>query len=271
VPVVIIGGGLTAIDTATEALAYYPLFSGREVPARYETLAQERGEAAVPTPGARRTPRSRPSFRSRDKLRAERAARGARGPAPQFAEADPRVGRRHHHLSPAPWSTRSYTLNHEEAKALEEGIGFAERITPEEVLLDQFGCARALRVSSKRRGRHQSGCAAARHVMPARTILVRRHAAQYLLGARAAARRDRRQIFQASTKAARRSRPSASPSRRPPCADERAARRPPISFFGEPASLLRRQRGEGRWRAPSRHPVVSLICSGSRVRHAALS
>ena len=37
----------------------------------------------------------------------------------------------------------SYTLNHEEvAKALEEGISFAERLTPEEALLDRYGCVR---------------------------------------------------------------------------------------------------------------------------------
>src|SRR6202047_1007123 len=45
-PVVVIGGGLTAIDTATEALAYYPLQVEKFV-SRYETLAAERGAEAV--------------------------------------------------------------------------------------------------------------------------------------------------------------------------------------------------------------------------------
>ena len=45
-PVVVIGGGLTAIDTATEALAYYPLQVEKFL-ARYETLVEERGEAAL--------------------------------------------------------------------------------------------------------------------------------------------------------------------------------------------------------------------------------
>src|SRR5205814_16428 len=44
-PVVVIGGGLTAIDTATEALAYYPLQVEKFL-ARYETLAAERGAEA---------------------------------------------------------------------------------------------------------------------------------------------------------------------------------------------------------------------------------
>ena len=94
----------------------------------------------------------------------ERAAAAREGRKPQFAELIRQWGgasivyRRR--LIDAP----SYTLNHEEvAKALEEGIGFAEHLTPEEVLLDDFGCARALRLSSKDRPDI---------VLPARTILV---------------------------------------------------------------------------------------------------
>ena len=45
-PVAVIGGGLTAIDTATEALAYYPLQVEKFL-ARYEALVAERGVAAV--------------------------------------------------------------------------------------------------------------------------------------------------------------------------------------------------------------------------------
>ncbi|MGH7030796.1 MAG: FAD-dependent oxidoreductase, partial [Stellaceae bacterium] len=45
-PVVVIGGGLTAIDTATESLAYYPVQVERFL-SRYETLLLERGEEAV--------------------------------------------------------------------------------------------------------------------------------------------------------------------------------------------------------------------------------
>src|SRR5205823_12886099 len=45
-PIVVIGGGLTAIDTATESLAYYPVQIEKFL-ARYETLVAERGEAKV--------------------------------------------------------------------------------------------------------------------------------------------------------------------------------------------------------------------------------
>ncbi|MGH8703755.1 MAG: hypothetical protein ACREVR_21600, partial [Burkholderiales bacterium] len=45
-PVVVDGGGLTAIDTATESLAYYPLQVEKFLQ-RYERLAREHGEAAA--------------------------------------------------------------------------------------------------------------------------------------------------------------------------------------------------------------------------------
>src|SRR5260370_3198323 len=45
-PVVVIGGGLTAIDTATESLAYYPLQVEKFL-SRYENLIAERGEETV--------------------------------------------------------------------------------------------------------------------------------------------------------------------------------------------------------------------------------
>src|SRR6266511_4186007 len=45
-PVVVVGGGLTAIDTATESLAYY-LVQVEKFLARYEALAEEAGEDAV--------------------------------------------------------------------------------------------------------------------------------------------------------------------------------------------------------------------------------
>src|SRR5438477_377803 len=46
-PAVVIGGGLTAIDTATESLAYYPLQVEKFL-RRYETLVAERGAVRLP-------------------------------------------------------------------------------------------------------------------------------------------------------------------------------------------------------------------------------
>jgi NADPH-dependent glutamate synthase beta subunit-like oxidoreductase/NAD(P)H-flavin reductase len=167
-PVVIIGGGLTAIDTATEALAYYPLQVEKFL-SRYQTLVGERGEAAVRAEWTAQEAETASEFLQHAReIRAERALAAREGRKPRLAELMGRWGgativyRRRLIDSP------SYTLNHEEvAKALEEGIAFAERLTPEEVLLDDVGCARALRLS-------EAGPSAPPRevVLPARTILV---------------------------------------------------------------------------------------------------
>ncbi|HSE77524.1 MAG TPA: FAD-dependent oxidoreductase [Alphaproteobacteria bacterium] len=145
-PVVVIGGGLTAIDTATESLAYY----GRQVEkflTRFETLAAERGEANVRTEWGTEEREIGDEFIAHARaLRAERAAAAAEGRSPRIAQLLDSWGgatiayRRRLIDSP------SYTLNHEEvAKALEEGVRFAESLTPEAVEVDRFGHARAVK------------------------------------------------------------------------------------------------------------------------------
>jgi NADPH-dependent glutamate synthase beta subunit-like oxidoreductase/NAD(P)H-flavin reductase len=166
-PVVVIGGGLTAIDTATEALAYYPVQVEKFL-ARYEALATELGEAAVRWSWTEKEREVAEEFLAHARaLRAEKEA-AAREDRPPRTVAMLRewggstiVYRRRLIDSP------SYTLNHEEvAKAMEEGIRFAERITPEEVLLDNFGQARALRVISGGKDDRKE------YEIPARMILV---------------------------------------------------------------------------------------------------
>src|SRR5437870_4908719 len=130
-PVVVIGGGLTAIDTATEALAYYPVQVEKFL-YRYETLVAERGAEAV-----------RAGWNAAEREVAEefiahaRAIRAEREMA-QRERRPPRLARLieawggvtiayRRRLIDAP----SYTLNHEEvAKALEEGIRCAVMLTP---------------------------------------------------------------------------------------------------------------------------------------------
>jgi NADPH-dependent glutamate synthase beta subunit-like oxidoreductase/NAD(P)H-flavin reductase len=172
-PVVVIGGGLTAIDTATEALAYYPLQVEKFL-TRYETLVRERGEAAVRADWTAQEAETAAEFMDHArKIRAERERAAREGRKPQLAELVRQWGgativyRRRLIDSP------SYTLNHEEvAKALEEGIGFAERLTPQEVLLDRFGCARALRLSCPSDADGSPDAPARDVVVPARSILV---------------------------------------------------------------------------------------------------
>jgi NADPH-dependent glutamate synthase beta subunit-like oxidoreductase/NAD(P)H-flavin reductase len=166
-PVVVIGGGLTAIDTATEALAYYPVQVEKFL-TRYETLLAELGEEAVRRSWTDKDREAADEFIAHARaIRAEKEATAKEGCSPRTIAllrewgGSTIVYRRRLIDSP------SYTLNHEEvAKAMEEGIRFAEQITPEEVLLDSFGQARALRVSSGGKDNRQE------YEIPARMILV---------------------------------------------------------------------------------------------------
>jgi len=145
-PVVVIGGGLTAIDTATESLAYY-VRQVEKFARRYRTLVAERGEAVVRAEWTEEEAEIAAEFLAHaEAIRAERAAAAAEGRAPRLAQLLDRWGgatiayRRR--LTKAP----SYTLNHEEvAKAMEEGVRFAEGLAPLAVEVDRFGHAAAVR------------------------------------------------------------------------------------------------------------------------------
>ncbi|HEX3882347.1 MAG TPA: FAD-dependent oxidoreductase [Stellaceae bacterium] len=168
-PVVVIGGGLTAIDTATEALAYYPLQVEKFL-SRYEALSAERGAASVRTEWTAPEAEAADEFIAHAKaLRAEREAAKKEGRAPRFAPIIDGWGgvtiayRRR--LIDAP----SYTLNHEEvAKAMEEGIRFAEGLTPVAVEIDRYERAKGLRLLRLA----GEGPANEEVALPARTILV---------------------------------------------------------------------------------------------------
>ena len=145
VPILVIGGGLTAIDTATEAQAYYALHVEKALE-RFEALAAEKGEAAV-LAGLSVEERALLARQLEHghaiRLERERATRA--GETPDFARLVKLWGgsnivyRRSMEESPA------YRLNHEEiVKALEEGIGFVENLEPVEALPDEHGALRAV-------------------------------------------------------------------------------------------------------------------------------
>ena len=149
-PVVVIGGGLTAIDTATESLAYY-VVQVEKFLSRYEALGAERGEARVRGAWNAEEAGIADEFVAHARaIRAERAAARAEGRESRLLELLQSWGgvtiayRRR--LVDAP----SYTLNHEEVeKALEEGISFAEGLSPTRIEIDQFGHASAVRFAQQ--------------------------------------------------------------------------------------------------------------------------
>ncbi len=145
VPILVIGGGLTAIDTATEAQAYYALHVEKALE-RFEALAAEKGEAAV-FAGLSVEERAllARQLEHGHAIRLEREHATRAGQTPDFARLVKQWGgsqivyRRSMEESPA------YRLNHEEIiKALEEGIGFIENLEPVEALPDENGALRGV-------------------------------------------------------------------------------------------------------------------------------
>ncbi|HEX6297125.1 MAG TPA: FAD-dependent oxidoreductase [Burkholderiales bacterium] len=129
-PIVVIGGGLTAIDTATESLAYYAVQVEKFL-VRYEALEQtpawnpEEREIAQEFMAHARALRDTPPAKRLSLLKSWGGATIAY--------------RRRMIDSP------SYTLNHEEVeKALEEGVVFAEGLTPVRIEVDAHGHAEAV-------------------------------------------------------------------------------------------------------------------------------
>jgi NADPH-dependent glutamate synthase beta subunit-like oxidoreductase/NAD(P)H-flavin reductase len=145
-PAVVIGGGLTAIDTATEMQAYY-VVQAEKVLDRYDRLVLKIGEQAI---WAKLDEEERGIIETWLKhgraIRAERSAAAAAGREPDFNRLVRAWGgvtiayRKRLQDSPA------YRLNHEEViKSLEEGIRFAECLNPAECIPDAYGAVAGLR------------------------------------------------------------------------------------------------------------------------------
>src|SRR5688572_3473935 len=162
-PAVVIGGGLTGIDTATELFAYYPV-QVEKVLERFEALSADKGEEQVRAMYDAEEQTILDEFVEHGRaVRAERVRAALAKEQPDFVPLVRGWGgvtlayRKRMVDSPA------YRLNHEEVvKALEEGIWFAENLDPKEIIVDERDHARALIVEGP------SG----RTELPARTILV---------------------------------------------------------------------------------------------------
>ncbi|HUR27745.1 MAG TPA: FAD-dependent oxidoreductase, partial [Planctomycetota bacterium] len=162
-PALVIGGGLTAIDTATESLAYY-VVQVEKFLVRYEKLTADIGEDAVRETWDDQEREIGEEYLAHARaIRAEREAAQREGREARVIELLQGWGgvtiayRRRLIDSP------SYTLNHEEVeKALEEGIVFAEGLAPAAVDVDNYGAVRGMRF------KHASG----EKWLPAHTIFV---------------------------------------------------------------------------------------------------
>ena len=144
-PAVVIGGGLTGIDTATELFAYYPIQVEKMLD-RFEQVSAEFGEETVLAKFDEEELRVLQEFLEHGReVREERARAAAAGEEPNFVPMIQGWGgvslvyRKRLQDSPA------YRLNHEEVqKALEEGINFIECMNPAEAVPDEYNAVKAL-------------------------------------------------------------------------------------------------------------------------------
>jgi NADPH-dependent glutamate synthase beta subunit-like oxidoreductase/NAD(P)H-flavin reductase len=144
-PAVVIGGGLTGIDTATELFAYYPV-QVEKMLEKYELITAELGEEEALSKFDEEEVRVLQEFIGHGReVREERARAAAAGEEPNFIPMVQNWGgvslvyRKRLQDSPA------YRLNHEEVqKALEEGIDFIECMNPKEAVPDEFNAVKAL-------------------------------------------------------------------------------------------------------------------------------
>ena len=141
-PIVVFGGGLTAIDTATESLAYYVVQIEKFL-ARAEVLGIETFLTELHNDEEREI--AEEFITHARAIRAERAAALA-----ERREANVIKLLRAWGGSTIAYRKRlidspAYTLNHEEVElALQEGITFAECLSPAAVKVNEFGAAKAL-------------------------------------------------------------------------------------------------------------------------------
>jgi NADPH-dependent glutamate synthase beta subunit-like oxidoreductase/NAD(P)H-flavin reductase len=139
-PALVIGGGLTAIDAATELLAYYVIQAEKTLD-RYERLVAQFGaDKVLDRYDAEEREVLYEVVDHAQQLRAERTAAAREGRAPRFQPLLDSWGgvaiayRKKLTDSPA------YRLNHEEVeKCLEEGVRFLEGLSPVRAVPDAYG------------------------------------------------------------------------------------------------------------------------------------
>ncbi|HBN22698.1 MAG TPA: pyridine nucleotide-disulfide oxidoreductase [Holosporales bacterium] len=135
-PAVVIGGGLTAIDSATEALAYYPTQVEKFL-SRHEKLG---GDLSILSLTPEQEEVAQTWITHAKILREER-----KNSSPDILKHLQAWGGVTVLYRKTLQNAPSYRLNHEEVfQALQEGIQFTGEMQPTEVCLDDFGHAKSL-------------------------------------------------------------------------------------------------------------------------------
>ncbi len=155
-PIVVIGGGLTAIDTATEAMAYYPV-QVKKFKKRYDALVAKDGAEHLRSNWTEHDHKVADEMlhhaalleKATSPLETQKIIQDLGGATLLYRGE----------LTKAP----SYRLNHEEVeKALEEGIFIKTNVVPKDINVDSFGHAESLSVEIN----------GEKHTISAKTILI---------------------------------------------------------------------------------------------------
>ncbi|WP_245738948.1 FAD-dependent oxidoreductase [Nitrosomonas marina] len=172
-PVIVIGGGLTAIDTATEALAYYPVQVEKFLQ-RYEILCAVHGDEALREAwDTEETEISEEFLQHGRAIRAEREAANREGREPDILSLLQSWGGATIAYRKRLVDSPSYTLNHEEVeKALEEGITFAEGLTPIRINVNQWEHVQSVQFAIQKRGEDGQWKTVGEVELPAHALLV---------------------------------------------------------------------------------------------------
>jgi NADPH-dependent glutamate synthase beta subunit-like oxidoreductase/NAD(P)H-flavin reductase len=144
-PAGVIGGGLTAIDTATELMAYYPV-QVEKLLSRYETLVSTYGEETVRKRYDQEETIILDEFLGHGRaIRAERERAEAAGEKPNFQPLVESWGGVTLFYRKGMKDAPAYRQNHEEiSEALEEGIALAEGMSPVSAIPDEYGHLQAV-------------------------------------------------------------------------------------------------------------------------------
>jgi NADPH-dependent glutamate synthase beta subunit-like oxidoreductase/NAD(P)H-flavin reductase len=173
-PAVVIGGGLTAIDTATELMAYYPI-QVEKIRDRFEILSREFGEERIwKMFDAEEREILKEFLAHAEAVRNERKRAWTAGEEPDLASLVRSWGGCSLVYRKSMVDSPAYHLNHEEIiKALEEGIFYIEKMNPIECIPDDYGALKAVVFERQKKDEEGEWTGTGEMVtLPARSALV---------------------------------------------------------------------------------------------------
>ncbi|MBS4028136.1 MAG: FAD-dependent oxidoreductase [Ignavibacteriales bacterium] len=144
-PALVIGGGLTAIDTATELFAYYPI-QVTKIKNRYEKLCSQYGKEIIDGMyNAEEKNILSTYLKHAEEIERERERAKKSNERPNFIPLIRQWGGVHLYYRKSMNDAPAYRLNHEEIiKAFEEGISFVEKMSPLEAVPDESGALKEM-------------------------------------------------------------------------------------------------------------------------------